>query len=68
MLFFHPSPPPPPPPVAAVPPPPPPPIATALTLVTPAGAVQEYVPGVIYSDEKLVSYWFDTRVVGNALL
>jgi hypothetical protein len=49
MLFFQPSPPPPPPPVEGnVPlPPAPPPIATTHTLVTPAGAVQEKVPGVI---------------------
>jgi hypothetical protein len=50
ILFFHPRPPPPPPPELHVdPPPPPPPTATALTDVIPAGTVQVYVPGVVYS-------------------
>jgi hypothetical protein len=50
ILFLHARPPPDPPHVLEVaPPPPPPPIATTQTEVTPAGAVQLYVPGVVYS-------------------
>jgi hypothetical protein len=54
ILFLHPKPPPPPPgaledDAALAEPAPPPPIATTLTLVTPSGAVQVYVPGVVYS-------------------
>jgi hypothetical protein len=50
MLFFQPRPPPPPPPeLHWYPPPPPPPTATTLTDVTPAGAVHEYVPAVVYA-------------------
>jgi len=49
MLFFQPSPPPPPPPVEGNVPlaPAPAPTATTHTLVTPDGAVQEKVPGVV---------------------
>jgi hypothetical protein len=56
ILFFQPSPPPPPPAIVVLPvycaltvPEPPPPTHTTHTLVIPAGAVQLYVPGVVYA-------------------